>query len=70
VLDEDRNNLLSRLEYIVSHLLIKWLIRIVYRTSSNQNTRQNQVDDESEENAFPGDLRHGINSPSKHYSVR
>lgn len=40
------------------------------RTSGNQNTGQDQVDGESEENAVPGDLRHGIDSPPKYYPVR
>lgn len=42
----------------------------ILRTSSNQNSRQNQVDSESEENAIPGDLRHGVDTSSKHYSVK
>lgn len=40
------------------------------RTSGNQNIGQNQIDGESEENAVSGDLRHGVRTPSKHYSAR
>lgn len=46
------------------------LYHYTFRTSGNQNIRQDKIDGESEENAVPGDLRHGIDTSSKRYSVK
>jgi hypothetical protein len=47
-----------------------FLLLYIFRTSGNQNIRQDKIDGESEENAVPGDLRHGIDTSSKRYSVK
>jgi len=46
------------------------LYHYTFRTSGNQNIRQDQIDGESEENAVSGDLCHGIDTSSKRYSVK
>lgn len=47
-----------------------FVLLYTFRTSGNQNIRQDKIDGESEENAVPGDFRHGIDTSSKCYSVK